>query len=402
MKPLELTLFVVMNIFTWIRNGKRIPTIVGATLGIAASLGVTTFFQLSPVVPILSALVCGFVGAGLAGMSFPRPVKDEFLGGQADWTGGICQVWTSEDGRYRAYTVLLGRAVYLFQDTEGPFQLSLSVAEILEKLARGIDPQISGASLIRVEALEQIELSHPKGTDLEIVYRTDNDSKRCETSFASDADRDAFLAELAHKLGGNLVQTEQPKDSWQAAAIPVVVLALVLVATFGSLAMVGERTVPEGFFVPPVSKFERVLNWAGQVLNWAGPLGIFLVGGILAVGTIAWLIFAVVQRGNVQILKLAGPAANLEPGQKIVELKRSTTLESAGVERGLRKGIEVLLKFRFGDDGLKLMPEIRELHSEERLTAILEALPTVAGADDVRRLWPSGTTPPDASHTHRR
>lgn len=58
---------------------------------------------------------------------------------------------------------------------------------------------------------------------------------------------------------------------------------------------------------------------------------------------------------------------------------------------GQREGIESLLRVRFGDEGLKLMPEIREIHEEETLRAILKALETATSLDEVRRLWAPGT-----------
>jgi hypothetical protein len=64
-----------------------------------------------------------------------------------------------------------------------------------------------------------------------------------------------------------------------------------------------------------------------------------------------------------------------------------TTPEWYGVCRGLREGIESLIRVRFGDEGLKLMPEIREVHEEETLRAILKALETAASLEEVRRLW---------------
>jgi hypothetical protein len=64
-----------------------------------------------------------------------------------------------------------------------------------------------------------------------------------------------------------------------------------------------------------------------------------------------------------------------------------TTSERVGRRAALRKGIEVVLRLRFGEQGLKLMPEIQEVHEEEKLEAILEALETAASPDGVRRLW---------------
>jgi hypothetical protein len=66
-----------------------------------------------------------------------------------------------------------------------------------------------------------------------------------------------------------------------------------------------------------------------------------------------------------------------------------TTPERVGHCRGLRRGIESLLRVRFGEDGLKLMPEIREIHDEEKLEAIIQALETGTSLEEVRRLWSS-------------
>jgi hypothetical protein len=79
-----------------------------------------------------------------------------------------------------------------------------------------------------------------------------------------------------------------------------------------------------------------------------------------------------------------------EDVEKIQEERRMpfiTTPERVGHCRGMRRAIELLLKARFGEEGLKLMPEIREIHEDEKLEAILTALGTAANPDDVRRLW---------------
>jgi hypothetical protein len=67
-----------------------------------------------------------------------------------------------------------------------------------------------------------------------------------------------------------------------------------------------------------------------------------------------------------------------------------TTPERVGRRVGMRMGIESLLRVRFGDEGLKLMPEIHAIHEEEKLLAILKALETAASPDEVRRLWAPG------------
>jgi hypothetical protein len=68
-----------------------------------------------------------------------------------------------------------------------------------------------------------------------------------------------------------------------------------------------------------------------------------------------------------------------------------TSIERLARCEGLCKGIESLLKVRFGEEGLKLMPEIQEIYEGDKLEAILKALETAASPDDVRRLWaPAG------------
>ena len=75
---------------------------------------------------------------------------------------------------------------------------------------------------------------------------------------------------------------------------------------------------------------------------------------------------------------------------KIQEERRMpyiTSIERLGIRKGQREGIEVALRIRFGDEGVKLMPEIREIHEEETLSAILKALEKATTLDEVRRLW---------------
>jgi hypothetical protein len=64
-----------------------------------------------------------------------------------------------------------------------------------------------------------------------------------------------------------------------------------------------------------------------------------------------------------------------------------STPERVGEQRGLRKGIEAVLRIRFGPEGLKLMPEIEEVYGEDRLRAVLNALETAGRPEDVRSIW---------------
>ena len=58
-----------------------------------------------------------------------------------------------------------------------------------------------------------------------------------------------------------------------------------------------------------------------------------------------------------------------------------------GETKGLIKGIKVALKLKFGEVGLRLMPEIQTLADEAKLEAVLDAIPTAAGPEDLRRVW---------------
>jgi hypothetical protein len=69
-----------------------------------------------------------------------------------------------------------------------------------------------------------------------------------------------------------------------------------------------------------------------------------------------------------------------------------TSIERLARSEGQREGIEVLLRLRFGDEGLKLMPEIREIHDEEILRAVLKAFETATSLDEVRRVWSPGAS----------
>jgi predicted DNA-binding ribbon-helix-helix protein len=66
------------------------------------------------------------------------------------------------------------------------------------------------------------------------------------------------------------------------------------------------------------------------------------------------------------------------------------SIERVGRCDGLRMGIQSVLRIRFGEVGLRLMPEIQEIYEEEKLQAILIALETAASPDEVRRLWTPG------------
>jgi hypothetical protein len=64
-----------------------------------------------------------------------------------------------------------------------------------------------------------------------------------------------------------------------------------------------------------------------------------------------------------------------------------TTPERLGLEEGLLEGIEALLDLKFAAEGLKLLPEIRELNDHEKFRAVLRAIKTATTPEELRRVW---------------
>jgi hypothetical protein len=88
------------------------------------------------------------------------------------------------------------------------------------------------------------------------------------------------------------------------------------------------------------------------------------------------------------IMKLPKPLQRLvqeEIGQYTEETRMPyvTTMERIALEKGLIKGIEALLDVKFGDEGLKLLPDVADLLLDhETLEAVLDAIrkaPTLEG-----------------------
>lgn len=64
-----------------------------------------------------------------------------------------------------------------------------------------------------------------------------------------------------------------------------------------------------------------------------------------------------------------------------------TIAERIGMEKGLLEGLEVSLKMKFGEEGLNLMPELREIQNHEVLRTVLRAIESAASPDELRRVW---------------
>jgi hypothetical protein len=78
---------------------------------------------------------------------------------------------------------------------------------------------------------------------------------------------------------------------------------------------------------------------------------------------------------------------DLDKIQEEKQMPFVTSIERLARREGVRLGIKTALKIRFGEEGLKLMPEIQAIHEEDKLEAILNALETTNTLDEVRRIW---------------
>jgi hypothetical protein len=71
-----------------------------------------------------------------------------------------------------------------------------------------------------------------------------------------------------------------------------------------------------------------------------------------------------------------------------------TTPERIGIEKGLLQGIEEALQAKFGEEGVKLLPEITRLDDPEKYRLITRAVATATTPDEVRRACVEAAAPP--------
>lgn len=76
-----------------------------------------------------------------------------------------------------------------------------------------------------------------------------------------------------------------------------------------------------------------------------------------------------------------------------------STAERIGLEKGLLAGIEVALRIKFGQSGLALMSEIRQIDDADLLQTILDAVPQADSPDTLRGVWSARTASPPKMQT---
>ncbi len=66
--------------------------------------------------------------------------------------------------------------------------------------------------------------------------------------------------------------------------------------------------------------------------------------------------------------------------------------ERDNLGKGLLEGIEACLKIKFGDEGLELMPELREIRDHELLRKVLTRIEKAASPKDLLRVGPASAS----------
>jgi hypothetical protein len=79
-----------------------------------------------------------------------------------------------------------------------------------------------------------------------------------------------------------------------------------------------------------------------------------------------------------------------------------TTPERYGIREGMLLMIEDLLRLRFGEEGVRLMPEISDMEDADKFRAVHQAIATATTLDEVRRACAKATVPAEAPRKKRR
>jgi hypothetical protein len=79
-----------------------------------------------------------------------------------------------------------------------------------------------------------------------------------------------------------------------------------------------------------------------------------------------------------------------------------TTPERIGIKMGMLKIIESTLRYKFGEEGPKLLPEISALEDADKFLALHETIYKAATLDEVRRACAAAAAPPEPSKKRAR
>ena len=61
------------------------------------------------------------------------------------------------------------------------------------------------------------------------------------------------------------------------------------------------------------------------------------------------------------------------------------SIKRLAIRDGVLQGVETMLDFRFGEEGLKLMPEVQEIHNYLLVEAVLKKTKTAESLEEIRQ-----------------
>ena len=79
-----------------------------------------------------------------------------------------------------------------------------------------------------------------------------------------------------------------------------------------------------------------------------------------------------------------------------------STPERVGIRIGLRQAIEDVLRIKFGDRGVGLMPQVNAIHNADQLRALLSLAVTTTNFEEVSQAFLRTSAPPPTPKTKTR
>lgn len=274
-----------------IQKGKPLAALAGAIIGGTLGTGIGV---LMPELRAFGALLGAIVGASLAAVAFKRPpaVLGRKDAGSRTQPGAVLQAWAFADGDFQSMTALLEHALYVVREDSAPWDV------VLEKLARGEAPGISGAALIYLKQIERVEIRTAEATEIQVVYTLDGRPRRRGIDFQTIFDRDELLALMEHYFGKQFRREQQPMEVERAIRAPVI--SAVIVATiFGGAALLSAYWTARP---PPPPRGQIEPDPLVRTLISAGPGSVLGVGAVLAMPILVWLIWRVLRPAQIEVL----------------------------------------------------------------------------------------------------
>ena len=265
-----------------IRRGKRVPTIVGTILGgtLGASSALVVDIEFVPALVVLGLIA----GATLTAALFPRPLAA--LGSRSEdiepfQPGALLHTWKFEPGDADTLIVLFEKALYVVHDNSTPW------SEVIEKLSKGIAPDLAGECFIRLTDLLHVETASAVANQFALVYRSAGRVKRRDAVLATAGERDELLAAVENQLGKSGEWTQRPMSTARAVSVPTVFIGIIVVLSCAIAWLSAYWTANP----PPPPRGKAEQDDLVKLLIWAKPLGVILAGAAVTLPFLAWFGF---------------------------------------------------------------------------------------------------------------